>query len=176
MKVLVGLGNPGKEYEKTRHNIGFMALDAFLRQNDFPAFKKERKFKAEISEGIFKGEKVLLLKPQTFMNLSGESLSLIKSFYKLEVEDFVVIYDDKDMEFGKIRVRKEGSAGGHNGVKSIISYLGSSFLRIKVGLADKNHPAFNDTSAFVLSRFSDEELKVLDEELIPGVLEEVEGG
>lgn len=175
MKVFIGLGNPGREYENTRHNVGFMVLDAFLKQQGFPVFKKEKKFKAEVSEGSFYGEKILLVKPQTFMNLSGESLAAIKKFYKLEVEDFIVVYDDKDMEFGKIRVREEGSSGGHNGIKSIIQYLGSSFLRLKVGVANSSHPAFDDTSAFVLSRFLKEELEALNENIIPRVLLEVEG-
>ncbi|MCD5382835.1 aminoacyl-tRNA hydrolase, partial [Candidatus Gracilibacteria bacterium] len=113
MKILVGLGNPGKKYENTRHNVGFSFLDFFAKKNNFGDFKDEKKFFGEISEGNIGGEKVILLKPQTFMNLSGKSVQAILNFYKIDFEDFFVIYDDKDLDFGKIRFREKGSSGGH---------------------------------------------------------------
>ncbi|MDD2907204.1 MAG: aminoacyl-tRNA hydrolase [Candidatus Gracilibacteria bacterium] len=162
MKLIIGLGNPGNTYNNTRHNVGFMFLDYFKKINQFSDFVFESKFKAEISSGIYKGEKTLLLKPQTFMNLSGESLNSIVSFYKINKEDILVIYDDLSMDFSKLRFRETGSAGGHNGVKSIIQHFGEKFKRIKIGIG------FNEkfeVSDWVLSRFSEEELIDLENEI-----------
>lgn len=131
MKVIVGLGNPGKKYENTRHNIGFAALDYIAEKEGISI--NTGKHKALIGSGYMNGVKVLMVKPQTFMNLSGESLRPIMDFYKLDPEDFIVIFDDIDLDVGRIRIRKKGSAGGHNGIKSIISHLGSmEFPRIKM--------------------------------------------
>jgi peptidyl-tRNA hydrolase, PTH1 family len=174
MKIIVGLGNPGKQYEKTRHNLGFLVLDFLQGIYDFPCFNKDTKLRAEVSLAHISGEKVLLVKPQTFMNLSGESLILIKNFYKLSEEDFIILYDDKDMTFGKIRMRKEGSAGGHNGIKSIIQYFGSTFLRIKVGIADEEKMSYQDTSSFVLDNFSKDSLQDISESVAPQVQKMIE--
>lgn len=154
MKLIVGLGNPGKEYEKTRHNIGFMVVDkisSMLNGNDF-----KEKFSGLLCEINYKGEKLLILKPQTFMNLSGNSLIQVVNFYKLNVEeDIIIIHDDMSLPLGKLRIREKGSAGGHNGIKSIISQIGDKFLRIKFGIgqsADKDK-----IINFVIGRFSKEE-------------------
>ncbi|MCD5380355.1 aminoacyl-tRNA hydrolase [Candidatus Gracilibacteria bacterium] len=162
MKLIVGLGNPGKKYESTRHNAGFIFLDVFKQKHNFGDFIFESKFKAEVSTGRFNGEKALLIKPQTFMNLSGEALQKVASFYKIDLEDWVVIYDDKDMDFGKIRFRETGSAGGHNGIKSLIQYFGKDFKRIKIGIGyDSNY----EVSDWVLGKFSEEQLIDLDNEV-----------
>ena len=136
MKVIVGLGNPGKKYDNTRHNIGFEALDYIADKEGISI--NTGKHKALIGTGYMGGEKVLLVKPQTFMNLSGESLRPIMDFYKLEPEDFIIIHDDIDLDVGRLRIRRKGSAGGHNGLKSIISHLGSmDFPRVKIGVGEK---------------------------------------
>ena len=162
MFLIVGLGNPGAEYANTRHNVGFMAADAVAESFRFGPFKS--KFDGLIAEGNINGEKVMLLKPQTFMNLSGESLRPIMDFYKLDPEDFIVIFDDIDLDVGRIRIRKKGSAGGHNGIKSIISHLGSmEFPRIKIGVGAK--PKGYDLADYVLGHFTKEDSGVLEERL-----------
>ncbi|MDF4741157.1 aminoacyl-tRNA hydrolase, partial [Vibrio parahaemolyticus] len=115
MKLIVGLGNPGREYELTRHNIGFMAIDELAKRWNISL--NEQKFKGVFGAGFVNGEKVILLKPLTYMNLSGESIRPLMDYYKIDVEDFVVLYDDLDIPVGKLRLRMKGSAGGHNGVK-----------------------------------------------------------
>lgn len=152
MKLIVGLGNPGKEYEKTRHNVGFMIVDALAS-----SWKLEKKLQAEISEATIDAERVLLAKPQTFMNLSGEAVQKIASFYKIDPADVVIIYDDVDLEFGKLRVRHGGSSGGHNGVKSVLQHLGDEFIRFRVGVRNEtvNNPIATDK--FVLAPFSSAE-------------------
>ncbi|RAL56598.1 aminoacyl-tRNA hydrolase [Candidatus Gracilibacteria bacterium GN02-872] len=169
MKIIIGLGNPGKEYENTRHNVGFMFLDYIKNKKDFSDFSYESKFKGEISTGSLSSEKVILLKPQTFMNLSGESVRKIVDFYKLSLEDFIVIYDDLSMEFGKIRFRESGSAGGHNGIKDIIRYFKEDFKRIKVGIGFNSKFQVSD---WVLSKFSEEELIEFDREIF-GQIEKI---
>ncbi|PZM85005.1 aminoacyl-tRNA hydrolase [Candidatus Gracilibacteria bacterium] len=166
MKIIVGLGNPGEKYSKTKHNVGFLFLDYLKEKYNFPDFNYESKFKGEISIGNYNGEKTILLKPQTFMNLSGESVRKIFDFYKLSLDDFIIIYDDLSMDFGKIRFREKGSAGGHNGIKDIIRYFKENFKRIKVGIG------FNDkfeVSDWVLSKFSEEELIEFDREIFSEV-------
>lgn len=133
-----------------------------LRNNSYPSFKYEAKFKADISSWSYKWEKTLLVKPQTFMNLSGESLMLIKNFYKLSPEDFIIVYDDMSMDFWKVRYRDTGSAWGHNGIKDIIRVFGQDFPRVKVGIwLDKRY----NVSNWVLSKFDEEELIDLDNEV-----------
>lgn len=154
MKLIIGLGNPGKEYEETRHNVGFKALDAIAIK--FNINITDKKFRAFCGSGIISGEKVLLIKPQTYMNLSGESVRKAMDFFKLSNEDIVIIYDDISLAPGQLRIRKKGSAGGHNGIKSIISHVGSEeFLRIKVGVGDK--PAGRDLADYVLGKISGNE-------------------
>lgn len=133
MKIIVGLGNPGREYAATRHNVGFMVIDELADELGITIDKK--KFNAHYGEGRFGSEKLLLVKPQTYMNLSGEAVGTMASWYKVAPEDVIVVYDDMDLPLGKLRVRGQGSAGGHNGVKSLISHLGTEkFPRVKIGI------------------------------------------
>ncbi len=149
MIVIVGLGNPGREYEKTHHNMGFMALDAFANKNGFVFSKK--KYNALISEGIYEGKKVILIKPQTYMNLSGTSVNEVIRLLKLPIDKLCVVYDDIDLDCGAIRFRTNGSAGTHNGMRDIISRLGTDkFSRIRIGIG---RPQANIPLAdYVLSR------------------------
>ena len=155
--LVAGLGNPGKKYDKTRHNAGFMAIDYI---KDKLCVKTEKqKFNALVSEATISGKRVLLLKPQTFMNLSGQSLEETCDFYKIPIENVIVIYDDISLEPGKIRIRRKGSAGGHNGIKSIISSLdGENFPRIKIGVGKKPNKDY-DLASWVLSAFSKEDME-----------------
>ena len=158
MKVVIGLGNPGKKYEKTRHNIGFIAIDNLRKKMNVS--DEREKFQALVSEKNIDGEKVIFLKPQTFMNLSGNSVIEIVNFYKLDPKkDIIVIYDDMDLSFGDIRIREKGSSGGHNGIKSIISHIGEEFIRIKCGIGAKE----KDAVEHVLGEFNQTEQKDLDE-------------
>ena len=161
MKVIAGLGNPGKEYENTKHNVGFRVIDKIAEDNNISVNKL--KFKAFIGEGTINGEKVMLVKPQTFMNLSGSSIREAVDFYKLDpAAELIVIYDDIALEPGYIRVRKKGSAGGHNGIKDIISQLGTQeFLRIRVGVGEK--PKEYDLADYVLGHFSKEDREKVEE-------------
>ena len=159
MKLIVGLGNPGKEYEKTRHNTGFMVMDRLAET--FQVSINVKKFKGEYVKFKYRGEDVILLKPMTYMNNSGESVIQVMNYFKMDVEDLRVIYDDMDMTTGKLRLRQSGSAGGHNGIKSIIAHVGTqNFKRIRVGI-DK-HPQIPVVD-YVLGRFSKEEQPLIDE-------------
>jgi len=168
MFAIVGLGNPGKKYEGTRHNVGFDIIDHLSYKY---SIKMDRvKHKAILGEGYIGGQKVLLIKPQTYMNLSGESVMQIVNFYKLQPEELIVIYDDIDTEVGKIRIRKKGSAGTHNGMKNIIFLLKTDgFPRIRIGVGK---PTKGDLRDYVLGRFSKEELKSMIE-VIPAAGEAV---
>ena len=160
MYIIVGLGNPSKQYEGTRHNAGFMTLDVLADRYNIDI--SEKKHKALCGKGVIEGNKVVLLKPQTFMNLSGESVSAAADFYKVAPEEIIVIYDDISLEPGQLRVRKKGSAGGHNGMKNIIAHLGTQdFPRIRVGVGEK--PAGMDLADYVLGRFSKGERELLEE-------------
>lgn len=161
MFLIAGLGNPDKKYEKTRHNIGFDTVDALAEKYNISI--TEKKHKALCGSGVIEGVKVILAKPQTYMNLSGESIAEIVNFYKLDPEsEMLVIFDDISLAPGNIRVRKKGSAGGHNGIKSIISSVGTSnFMRIKVGVGEK--PQGWDLADHVLGRFSSGDRKLVDE-------------
>lgn len=133
MKIIVGLGNPGNEYAKTRHNVGFMLIDALAEHLNITLWKD--KFNAQIAEGRIGAEKILLVKPQTYMNNSGEAVGPLMRWYKLEPEDIIVAHDDMDIPAGTIRIRKKGSSGGHNGIKSLISHIGSeNFARVRLGI------------------------------------------
>lgn len=155
MKLVVGLGNPGDKYAKTRHNIGFEVVKALAEEMNAGNFKT--KFQGNIAEANYKGEKVLILTPQTFMNLSGNSVIEVCKFYKIDPSDVIVIYDDMDIPFSKIRIRPTGSAGGHNGMKSIISHIGKDFLRVRCGIGK---PVVKmETINFVLGKFSKESEK-----------------
>jgi len=177
MKLIIGLGNPGKEYLKTRHNIGFLIVDAISKKFNFPIFKEEKKFKSEISIGEINDEKIILAKPTTFMNLSGFAAKEISKFYKINKKNIFIIQDDKDMEFLKIRIKNEASGdGGHNGIKSIIQELGTKELnRFKIGIGNTLLEKM-PTDKFVLSNFTKEEINLLKEEkeeIINKILEEI---
>lgn len=161
MKIIAGLGNPGREYEGTRHNIGFSVMEELAEQYNISM--TEKKHKAVYGRGMIEGEKVILLKPQTYMNLSGESILDAVHYYKIDPEeDLIVIYDDIDLDVGRLRIRAKGSAGGHNGVKNIIANLGTQiFPRIRVGIGEK--PRGWDLADYVLGRFSREELPLIEE-------------
>ncbi len=163
MKIIAGLGNPGKEYENTRHNIGFMILEELAKKIGATSFGKEGK--ALVAKGIIGGEKVLLVKPQTYMNLSGEAIRALLTFYKLDPEeDLIVISDDIDLPVGHIRIRKSGSAGGHNGLKNIILHTGTQdFPRLRMGVGQK--PEGYDLADYVLGHFSAEEKALLTEKI-----------
>ena len=159
MYLIAGLGNPGKEYETTRHNVGFMTIDCLADR--LRCDVTTRKFLGFVGSGYIGGEKVILLKPQTYMNLSGESIRAAADFYKLDPDQVIVIYDDISLDVGAVRIRAKGSAGGHNGLKSIAAHLGSdAYPRIKIGVGQKPHPDY-DMADWVLSEFSKEEQKKL---------------
>lgn len=159
--LLVGLGNPGKEYEQTRHNVGFMAVDAFIHRYSFGEFKS--KFKGELAEGYVNNEKVLILKPMTYMNLSGEAVATVCRFYKIPVENMIVFHDDMDLPVGKIKVKIGGGSGGHNGIKSIDSHMGVYYTRVRIGISK---PVSKEQVVdWVLSKFHPEDKNLLNERL-----------
>lgn len=159
MYVVAGLGNPTKEYDKTRHNAGFEVIDVLA--DKIGAGAVEKKFKGCFRKGIIGGETVILLKPQTFMNLSGESVRAAADFYKVEPERIIVVYDDISLNVGQLRIRIKGSPGGHNGMKSVIAHLGTQeFPRVKVGVGDK--PEKMDLADYVLGRFSREDQVLME--------------
>lgn len=159
MYIIVGLGNPGREYENTRHNAGFIAIDKLANKYNIEITKE--KHKALIGTGIIEGEKVVLVKPQTFMNLSGEAAYEVMNFYKEELKNFIVIFDDIDLPVGSIRIKERGSAGTHNGVKSIVHELGTQeFKRVKVGIGKPNGKM--DLVSYVLGKFSKEEFNEIE--------------
>lgn len=164
MYVIVGLGNPTYQYAKTRHNIGFEVIDELAERNKISM--DINKHKAVCGKGIISGQRVLLVQPQTFMNLSGESVRSIVDFYKIDPKsELIVIFDDISLDVGQIRVRAQGSPGGHNGIKSIGLHLGTlEFPRVKVGVGDK--PKGWDLADYVLSRFSDYEIDKIDESTV----------
>jgi len=150
MLVITGLGNPGKDYADTRHNIGFMAIDSIYARGGFSPWKE--KFKALIAEGIIDGQKVLLVKPQTFVNNSGEALQPLMQFYKLQLGDIMVFHDDMDLAPGKIRIKTGGSSGGHNGLKSIEAHCGKDYQRVRLGIGHPEHD-HETVVNFVLGKF-----------------------
>ena len=161
MFIIAGLGNPTKEYEHTRHNVGFDTIDCIADQYGISI--NEKKHKALVGKGMIEGQKVILLKPQTFMNLSGESIRAALDFYKIDEKDeLIVIYDDISLPPGQLRIRKKGSAGGHNGIKNIIAHLGhDTFMRIKVGVGEK--PAGYDLADYVLGHFSKDDRAIMED-------------
>ena len=162
MRIIIGLGNPTREYQATRHNIGFDALTRIA--DDYGIALDEKKHRSIIGRGMIGGEKVILVQPQTYMNLSGESVHEVLDFYKLTKEDILVIYDDISLDVGQLRLRKKGSAGGHNGIKNIISHLGSDeFQRVRIGVGEK--PSGWDLADYVLGRFKAEEEEAIREAL-----------
>ena len=159
MYVIAGLGNPGREYEGTRHNVGFMTLDALADKYNIDV--REKAFKGLIGKGMIEGNKVILVKPQTYMNLSGESVGEAARFYKVPADHVLVISDDVSLPVGRLRIRKSGSAGGHNGLKNIIQHLGTdAFPRIKVGVGMPDHPD-HEMIDWVIGKPQGEEAKTL---------------
>ncbi len=158
MKLIVGLGNPGFQYAMTRHNVGFMVIDRLIRQ--IPDAIEKTGFKGRYVKTKWNGEDIILLKPETFMNLSGESIRPVMDFYKITIDDLIVVYDDVDLPPGALRIRSSGSSGGHNGLKSTIAHLGSTqFKRIRVGIGkDPVRP----TADHVLSTFTKEESPLIE--------------
>jgi len=167
--LVVGLGNPGAEYARTRHNAGFLAVDALAKGMGISLDRA--RFKALVGEGVLAGQRVLLMKPQTYMNLSGDAVGEAAAFYHVEPDHVIVIYDDVTLDVGRLRARGKGSDGGHNGMKSIIAQLGSNeFARVRIGIGKKPHPSY-DLADWVLSAFSTEELATLN-----GLNEAIEKG
>lgn len=165
--LFVGLGNIGKEYEHTRHNIGFECLDTFARQHDFPAWIEKKDLKCLFTKQLMGDTQIVLIKPTTFMNESGQAVQAVQRFYKLTNNVTVVVHDELDVRFGQIRMRTDGGHAGNNGVRSIISHCGSAFHRIRIGIQNDSLEHI-DSSDFVLARFSKKE-----QEAIPLITREV---
>jgi peptidyl-tRNA hydrolase, PTH1 family len=156
IRLVVGLGNPGKEHVLTRHNIGFMALDDFAAKNEFPSWQENKKFKGYVSEKILGQHKVILLKPSTYMNESGQAVQAVLKFYRIGLSDMVAVHDELAIAFGQIRTRIDGQAAGNNGIKSIIQSVGSEFGRIRIGIKSEISEKA-EKSNFVLGKFTKEE-------------------
>ncbi|MBF0440501.1 MAG: aminoacyl-tRNA hydrolase [Oligoflexales bacterium] len=169
MKLIVGLGNPGAKYERTRHNAGFLMLDEVARQ--FEINWSGEKFKGVVGRGEINGESCVLLKPMTYMNLSGQSVALALYFFKLAPEDLVVVHDDIDVPSCKVKARLGGGDGGHKGIKSIVNEIAySNFYRIKLGVGRPEADSKIETEAWVLGRLNEEELKALSSSMLEDVL------
>jgi PTH1 family peptidyl-tRNA hydrolase len=177
MKIIVGLGNPGKEYEGTRHNAGFMFVDRLAECEEIKSvgedlkFNLDKKFESEIASTSVNGEKIILAKPQTFMNLSGKAVSKILSFYKAQPEDLIIINDDIDLPIGTIRIRNEGSSGGQKGLENIISALNTdNFTRIRIGISETGEKVDRiETVNYVLGKIGKRELPVLENVILEGI-------
>lgn len=158
MKLIAGLGNPGKKYDRTKHNTGFMTIDHYLQKNKLKL--SQNKFDGLYTKEKINGEDVIILEPQTYMNESGRSISQVANFYKIDPQDILVIQDDMDMPIGKIRIRKDGKSGGHNGIKSIIRDLGTQkFNRLKIGI---RHPEKTSVVSWVLTPFNQDQQELMD--------------
>ncbi|MDO9463884.1 MAG: aminoacyl-tRNA hydrolase [bacterium] len=169
MKIIVGLGNPGVKFRENRHNAGFMTLDKVAKETGINI--KTRKFDSIIGRGFIGKDEVILAKPQTFVNLSGQAVSKLVNFYKMNLEDLIVVYDDADIEFGRIKVKKNGKSSGHNGVESIIDALSNeNFPRIRIGIGRSSH--YEDLKKYVLSNFDKLEKNKLDK-ILSKVLEAI---
>lgn len=170
MKLIVGLGNPGKEYENTRHNMGFMALDEYASKNHLIFNKK--KFNGLYTDFNYNNDKIILLKPQSYINLSGEVIKKFIDYYKINIDDLLVISDDLDMELGKIKIKYKGRSGGHNGLKNIESHLGTqNYRRIKIGISNNKNI---DTKDYVLGKLNSDSKKIIEEtiKLFPKIIED----
>src|SRR5438874_5836614 len=169
MRLVVGLGNPGSRYARNRHNIGFMVAGAIARRYGFGTFRS--RFKGELAEGVIAGERRLLLLPQTFMNLSGESVLAAMSFYKIPPGEIVVIHDELDLRPGKVRVKRGGGNAGHNGLRSIDAMIGPDYWRIRIGIG---HPGIRElVHPYVLMNFAAEEMRQWVEPLVDAVAESI---
>ena len=172
MKLIVGLGNPGEKYKHTRHNVGFMALDFILNDNDgFMTAKKSHEFKSEAYTWTDGDKKVVFLKPQTYMNDSGQALKVICNFFKMDIKnDLLVIHDEVDLPFGTVKMTESSSSAGHNGVQSVIDNLGTqNFHRLRVGVESRASRDELPTDAFVLSNFTKEELAQVTSDMLPKI-------
>ena len=167
MKLFVGLGNPGPSYKLNRHNIGFLFIEALARAYNFSDFKTKNK--ARYAEGKIDGQKCLIILPQTYMNLSGEAVTLFKQFHKIDLSDIIVFHDELDLPAGKIRVKRGGGAGGHNGLKSLDQYIGADYWRVRIGVG--RPPEGWESADYVLSNFSAEEWQ----EIYSGLFENMLG-
>ncbi len=170
MKLIVGLGNPGKQYHKTRHNIGFILLDYFALKHNISI--DQEKFNGLYGEYLYNGEKIILLKPQKYMNLSGEVVKRYIDYFKIKIEDILIVSDDLDMDFGRYRLRLMGSSGGHNGLKNIEQNIGTNhYKRLKIGISNNKDI---DTKDYVLGKFSQTEQKILNDklEILNNILED----
>lgn len=165
--LIVGLGNPGKEYSGTRHNVGFESIDAFAKSNDFDPWIEKKDLKCWQATATLGETRVIAIKPTTFMNLSGEAVQAVMHFYKIPVEKVIVVHDELDIAFGQIRIRRGGSSAGHNGLKSVIQHLGEDFGRVRIGVGPKQ-PEQIDSADFVLAKFSEEQ-----QQHIPALTREV---
>lgn len=166
MKLIIGLGNPTRQYENTRHNAGFIVLDEIKKKWSFPDFQINKKFKAQVSEHNIKDEKTILAKPETFMNLSGEAVKAISQFYKIPVKDIIIIHDDLDIELGAYKMSSDSSSAGHNGVQSIFDELGTQQIkRLRIGIegSESKKERIVPGNIFVLRDFSNEELAKIKE-------------
>jgi len=163
LKIVVGLGNPGSKYEFTRHNIGFRIVDSLARDMG-TEFKKVKSYYSLISRGTINNHKVMLVKPQTFMNLSGRAVSRVVSYYKISLQDLLIVYDDLNLESGQVRIRKKGSAGGHKGIESIMQYLNSEDIpRLRIGISNPSVNFNFDCVSYVLSNFNNDEKDKIEE-------------
>ncbi len=169
MKLIVGLGNPGLEYQNTRHNVGFKFLDLFIKEKNLGEFKE--KFNGLYLKTKYRNQDVIFLKPLSFMNLSGEVVVKFKNYYKIENSDILVIHDDLDIPLGSLKLKSQGSSGGHNGIKNIINYIGEDFKRLKIGISNNKEI---DTKDYVLGNFNREEMLVFTqlEPLIMNILDD----
>jgi peptidyl-tRNA hydrolase, PTH1 family len=169
MRLVVGLGNPGSRYVRNRHNVGFMAVDAIARRHRFPAFRN--RFKGELAEAPIANERRLLLKPQTFMNASGEAVAAAARFFKIDPENIVVIHDEIDLRPGKLRVKRGGGNAGHNGLRSIDPLIGSDYWRVRIGVG---HPGIKElVQPYVLQNFAVDEISDWVEPLLDAVAEHI---
>jgi PTH1 family peptidyl-tRNA hydrolase len=169
MRLIVGLGNPGRSYARNRHNIGFMAAEAIARRYAFPAFRS--RFKGELAEGVIAGERRLLLLPQTFMNASGEAVLAAMSFYKIMPGDIVVIHDEIDLRPGKVRVKRGGGSAGHNGLRSIDAMIGTDYWRVRIGVG---HPGIKElVQPYVLQNFTADEVRLWVLPLVDAIAETI---
>ncbi len=165
MIIIVGLGNPGKKFEGTRHNVGFMVLDKFAEKNDFPEFELQKKSEVLVSEGVVGEDKIVLVKPQTFMNDSGKAVKQIISNFKFQISNLLIVHDDIDLPVGKIKINKERGSAGHKGVESIIKNIGNDrLIRFRIGIKPQDtRYKIQDTKKLVLKKFTEDEQKIINE-------------
>lgn len=174
--LIVGLGNTGKKYAKNRHNAGFMAVDAFAIAHEFESWQDKKSLKCAVASKTLGDTRVIVAKPQTMMNLSGEAIQAVASYFKVKAEDIVVVYDELDIAFGQLRMRSGGSAGGHNGIKSVLQHIDDNFKRVRIGIKSETQL---DSADYVLSNFSKEEqahLKAMTREVVSILTEYVYSG